>query len=124
PYPYDEEPIEGLAQEDVDGDGRILQMRIPDPNGPWKRATEDPRLLVRRDPTEVGGQYYRLLPEGRLENYDGVLITIQPRKERLDLNRNFPAEWRAEFEQPGAGPYPTSEPEVRNLVHFIANHPN
>ena len=36
PYPYDEEPIEGLKMEDADGDGRILQMRVPDPNGPWK----------------------------------------------------------------------------------------
>ena len=36
PYPYDEEEIEGLIVEDIDGDGRILQMRIPDPNGLWK----------------------------------------------------------------------------------------
>jgi murein tripeptide amidase MpaA len=33
PYPYDEEQPEGLAVEDIDGDGRILQMRIEDPNG-------------------------------------------------------------------------------------------
>src|SRR5215831_5717571 len=26
-YPYDEEAIEGLTVEDIDGDGRILQMR-------------------------------------------------------------------------------------------------
>ncbi|HEY73143.1 MAG TPA: carboxypeptidase, partial [Thermoflexia bacterium] len=36
PYPYDEDPIGGLVEEDVDGDGRVLNMRIPDPNGPWK----------------------------------------------------------------------------------------
>ena len=36
PYPYDEDPIGGLVTEDVDGDGRMLSMRIPDPNGPWK----------------------------------------------------------------------------------------
>ena len=30
PYPWDEDEIEGLTVEDVDGDGRILQMRIPD----------------------------------------------------------------------------------------------
>ncbi|HET8584477.1 MAG TPA: M14 family zinc carboxypeptidase, partial [Casimicrobiaceae bacterium] len=35
-YPYDEEPSEGLTVEDIDGDGRILQMRIEDPNGLWK----------------------------------------------------------------------------------------
>ncbi|MBN1641370.1 MAG: carboxypeptidase [Anaerolineae bacterium] len=124
PYPYDEEPPAGLVEEDVDGDGRMLSMRVPDPNGAWKACPEEPRLLVRRDPTECGGDYYRLLPEGRITDYDGVTIPIQPRKERLDLNRNFPFAWRQEHEQKGAGPYPTSEPEVRNLAHFIAAHPN
>lgn len=124
PYPYDEEPVEGLIREDVDGDGRMLMMRIADPNGPWKAHPGEPRLLVRRDPTEVGGQYYRVLPEGRLENYDGFTIQIPPHKEGLDLNRNFPMNWRHEGEQRGAGPYPGSEPETHNLMHFITTHPN
>ncbi|MGE5088265.1 MAG: M14 family zinc carboxypeptidase, partial [Candidatus Levyibacteriota bacterium] len=55
PYPLDVEEIEGLAVEDIDGDGRILQMRIPDPNGLWKPHPQEPRLMVRRDPTETGG---------------------------------------------------------------------
>jgi murein tripeptide amidase MpaA len=124
PYPYDEEPLGGLVQEDIDGDGRMLLMRIPDPNGPWAICSEEPRLLVRRSATETGGQYYRLLPEGRIEDYDGVLIEMQPQKERLDLNRNFPPNWRGEHEQSGAGPYPTSEVEVRAMTHFIASHNN
>ncbi|MGB8647402.1 MAG: M14 family metallopeptidase, partial [Anaerolineae bacterium] len=124
PYPYAEDPIEGLIAEDLDGDGRILQMRIPDPNGAWKLYPEDPRLLIRREPTETGGQYYRLLVEGRLENYDGALIQMAPTKEGLDLNRNFPVNWRQEYEQRGAGPYPGSEPEARNLLDFISNHSN
>jgi hypothetical protein len=32
-YPFDDSPIDGMTVEDVDGDGRILSMRIPDPNG-------------------------------------------------------------------------------------------
>jgi murein tripeptide amidase MpaA len=124
PYPFDEEPIGGLVEEDIDGDGRMLSMRVPDPNGPWKICPEEPRLLVRRDPIETGGQYYRLLPEGRIENYDGALIALRPNKERLDLNRNFPVNWRQEFQQPGAGPYPTSEPEARALAAFVTGHPN
>jgi murein tripeptide amidase MpaA len=124
PYPYDEEPIGGLVREDIDGDGRMLMMRIPDPNGPWKICPEEPRLLVRREPAETGGQYYRVLPEGRVEDYDGALIRVQPDKEGLDLNRNFPVNWRQEYEQEGAGPYPTSEPEARALAQFVAYHPN
>jgi murein tripeptide amidase MpaA len=125
PYPYDEDPIGGLVAEDIDGDGRMLMMRIPDPNGNWKKHPDEPRLMIRRDPDEVGGEYYRILPEGRFdEPFDPAILTIQPKKEGLDLNRNFPAHWRQEHEQDGAGPYPTSEPEVRAIVDFIAKHPN
>jgi murein tripeptide amidase MpaA len=124
PYPYDEDALSGLVNEDMDGDGRMLWMRIPDPNGPWKKQPDEPRLMVRRDATEIGGEYYRLLPEGRIENYDGVEIRLKPKKEGLDLNRNFPLEWRQENEQRGAGPYPTSEPEIRAIVQFITGHPN
>jgi murein tripeptide amidase MpaA len=124
PYPYEEEPIGGLVWEDIDGDGRMLMMRVPDPNGAWKVCPEEPRLLVRREPTETGGQYYRLLREGWIEDYDGVTFGLRQEKERLDLNRNYPVRWRQEHEQEGAGPYPTSEPEVRTAVDFIASHPN
>ncbi len=124
PYPYDEEAVAGLRREDVDGDGRVLTMRVPDANGPWKVSDRDARLMVRRDPTERGGRYYRLLPEGVLDGWDGTTIKLAPRKEQLDLNRNFPAGWRQEFEQYGAGPFPTSEPEVRTAVQFVAAHLN
>ena len=125
PYPYDEDPIGGLVVEDIDGDGRMLMMRIPDPNGNWKKHPDEPRLMIRRDPDETGGEYYRILPEGRFdEPFDPAILTIQPKKEGLDLNRNFPAHWRQEYEQQGAGPYPTSEPEVRAIVDFIAKRPN
>jgi murein tripeptide amidase MpaA len=124
PYPYDEAPVGGLERQDVDGDGRVLTMRLLDPDGSWKVSDLDPRLLVRREAAETGGDYYRLLPEGLLEHYDGSLIKLQRRKEQLDLNRNFPAGWRQEHEQHGAGPFPASEPEVQAAVRFVASHPN
>lgn len=124
PYPWDEPHVEGLTVEDVDGDGRTLLMRVPDPHGGWKPHPDEPRLLIPRQPGEFGGTYYRVMPEGTLQHYDGVQIRVNRDREGLDLNRNFPAYWRQEFEQVGAGPYPTSEPEVRAMVDFIARHPN
>jgi len=123
-YPYDEDAIEGLTVEDIDGDGRILQMRLRDSNGIWKAHPEEPRLMIRRDPTEIGGEYFRILPEGRLEGYDGFTLKVKKPKQGLDLNRNFPANWRQEYEQLGAGPFPASEPEVRAVAEFIVAHPN
>ena len=124
PWPNETLPPAGLLAEDMDGDGRILTMRIPDANGPWKVCAEEPRLLVRREPAETGGQYYRLLPEGRLLENDGLTLPPPVRLENLDLNRNFPGEWKGEHEQAGAGAYAGSEPEVRAIVDFIARHPN
>ena len=99
-------------------------MRIRDPHGPYKKHPTEPRLMVAREPGEFGGEYYRLMPEGTLRHFDGLSVTINKDVEGLDLNRNFPANWRGEHEQLGAGPYPTSEPEVRAMVDFIVRHPN
>jgi len=107
----------GLHEEDIDGDGRILQMRSPDPTGDWKISTLDPRLMEKREPHENGGTYYRLFTEGRIES------PIKPRLE-LDFNRNFPCQWRPENEQNGAGPFPLSESETNCVARFIVEHPN
>ncbi len=124
PYPFDEEPVEGLTPEDIDGDGRVLFMRVPDPHGAYKKCAADPRLMVAREPGEFGGEYYRLMPEGFVQNYDGLTVKVNADVEGLDLNRNFPSFWRQEFEQVGAGDYPTSEPEVKAMVDFIVKHRN
>ncbi|TAG06259.1 MAG: carboxypeptidase [Betaproteobacteria bacterium] len=124
PYPYNEDHIEGLDAEDIDGDGRILMMRIKDANGPWKKHDGEARLMVRRDPVESGGEYYRIVPEGRVKNYDQFNLPVVRPKQGLDLNRNFPELWRNESEQVGAGDFPTSEPEVRACVEFINQHRN
>jgi murein tripeptide amidase MpaA len=123
PYPF-EEKADGIHAEDMDGDGRVLQMRIPDPNGDWKVSSLDPKLMDKRGPDEQEGQFYRLFEEGRIENFDGVQIQEARPLQGLDFNRNFPFEWKPENEQAGAGPYPTSEVEIRATVDFITCHPN
>ncbi len=122
-YPR-EKREDGLHAMDIDGDGRILQMRMPDPTGDWKQSTADPRLMVKRRPNEEGGSYYRVLPEGEIENYDGRMIKMAPPLEGLDFNRNFPVGWRPEGKQKGAGDYPGSEAEIRAVLEFMAGHPN
>ncbi len=123
PYPW-EEKDDGLFTQDINGDGRILQMRLQDPNGDWKISSLDPRLMEKRGIDESGGTYYRLFTEGLLEDYDGYVIKSARPLEGLDFNRNFPFEWRTEGEQYGAGPYPASEPETRALTDFVVKHPN
>jgi murein tripeptide amidase MpaA len=123
PYP-EEERSPGLYAEDIDGDGRILQMRVEDPNGEWKVSALDPRLMQLRGADEHEGVFYRLFPEGRIQDFDGYLIKMGQPLQGLDFNRNFPFEWQPESTQQGAGPYPTSEPEIRAVVSFITSHPN
>ena len=123
PYPHDEDPIEGLVSRDVDGDGRILSMRIPDNNGNWKKHADEQRLMVRREPGEEGGEYYSLLNEGDLHHLKGDIYQHAPPKEGLDLNRNFP-NWAPEAQQEGAGDAPLSEPETRAMTDFIVSHKN
>ena len=97
-------------------------MRVADPNGAWKPHPEEPRMLVRREPDDADGEFYRVLWEGRMRNYDGVTIKVAP-LEGLDLNRNFPMEWVVEAERTRWS-YPTSEPEIRALVQAIVDRPN
>lgn len=120
-----EEQTRGLCQHDINGDGLIVQMRIQDPAGEWKVSDADPRLMVQREPGEVGpGPYYRLYREGEMRgDWDGVTIPIDKPRDG-NMNRNYPAGWRPEFRQYGAGEYPLSEPEALATARFILDHPN
>ncbi len=131
PHPYpDPEPTSGWVPEDVDGDGRILQMRVAAVDGAFRADPGDPRLMVPRDPLDLEGPFYHVLPEGRLDRRHEVgrrpvWTEIQlARRRAMDFNRNFPVRWAGEEGQPGAGPYPLSEPEIRSLVDFVDEHPN
>ena len=105
PWPFAEQ-LDGLVASDVDHDGRILQMRVADPNGIWKPSTADPRLLVAREPDEDGGgPYYRLLGEGP--------------------NRQFPYKWERKVDGPwDAGDFPGSEPEIAAVMRAITDRKN
>jgi murein tripeptide amidase MpaA len=61
--PYGElDGRDGLRPADLDGDGAITFMRVPDPAGAWKRSALDDRLLAPRAPDETEGTFYHLYP--------------------------------------------------------------
>jgi murein tripeptide amidase MpaA len=123
PYPFTEEQ-DGLQGEDLDGNGLILQMRVPDPDGEWQVSARDARLMIPRLPHEYGGQYFRIYTEGVIKNYDGVEIKAAAPRWGLDMNRQFPVGWEPEAKQTGAGPYPLSEPETRAIAEFLLKQKN
>jgi hypothetical protein len=127
--PWDEDD-DGLADEDpsedLDGDGWITQMRAPDPSGAWYAHPDDRRVMLRvpSDPGALpsGAARYWMQPEGIDNDGDGALN--EDGIGGIDMNRNFPRNWEREHLQPGAGPFPMSEPEVLATVRFVQAHPN
>jgi murein tripeptide amidase MpaA len=120
-----EEQTRGLVQEDINGDGLIVQMRLEDPAGEWKISPDDARLMVLRAPGENGaGPYYRLYREGRIKGeWDGITIDIEKPRDG-NLNRNFPTGWIDGRRQYGAGEYALDEPEAMAIAKFLTTHPN
>jgi hypothetical protein len=133
--PWDEDE-DGQADEDpgedLDGDGWITTMRVPDPAGDWYAHPEDERIMVRvtggrgqgSSPGEVpqGAVRYRVVSEG-LDN-DGDGRVNEDGIGGIDMNRNFPRNWERVHLQNGAGPFPLSEPETYATVKFLNAHPN
>lgn len=114
----------GHHESDIDGDGTIRSMRVPDPNGNWMPSPDEPRLMVRvpRDGAPAGATRYRMLWEGEILDYDGFTAPTARPPQRLDMNRNFPAGWGTGV--PGSGDHPLSEPEIDALVRAVVARPN
>ncbi len=123
PYPFTE-LADGLHPADLDGDGVIRTMRVKSKNGAWKVSSLDKRLMVKRSPSDFGGEYYNIYPEGFIVNYDGINVYLAENKWGLDFNRNYPFGWAPEARQPGAGDYPLSNPENKAVADFVISHPN
>lgn len=123
----DPAPSPGLIEKDVDGDGRVLQMRVRSEEGAWKVSQKDERLMIPRQPWDDQGPFYHLYAEGEFEesSLDDPRRPMMHRDPHgLDFNRNYPYRWRPEPDQAGAGEYPLSEPETRAVVEFLLAHKN
>ncbi len=102
---------------DLDGDGRITWLRIPDPAGTWLPHPEDPRLMIRQDAAKGHVGAYRLMREGDDDDGDGE--HDEDTAEGVVLNHNFPHVFPY---TPEAGPWPGSTSEAKALFDFFFAH--
>ena len=112
----------GLERQDIDGNGTIRTMRVPDPNGGWMCNPDEPRQMVLVPITGTDQPRYRLLDEGPIEGYDGFTVPTPRPAQGLDMNRNYPAGWGTNVT--GSGDYPGSEPEIAALLKAMRARPN
>jgi len=123
PDPEDEDR-DGQADEDggddLNGDGLVTMMRVPDPEGVWMPDPEDERLLKRADRSKGERGLYTLHTEGRDDDGDGAYN--EDGIGGTHLNMNWPHEYP--FYQDHAGPHQVSEVETRALADFAHTHPN
>lgn len=101
---------------DVNGDGFITWMRVPDPDGTWMVDPSEPRLQIEADALEGQRGRWRLVREGFDSDGDGEASEDSPSD--VEVNRNFAAGWEEHAAR--AGRYPTDEPEARALALFVA----
>lgn len=101
---------------DVNGDGFITWMRVPDPEGTWLVDQAEPRLHQEADPLERQRGRWKLVREGFDADGDGEASEDGPSD--VEVNRNFPALW--EEHAPRAGRYPADEPATRALAMLVA----
>lgn len=127
-YPWDGDG-DGTADEDppedIDGDGLTLAMRQLDPHGDWRAHPRDPRLLVRRGPQDGpdDGPYYRAYEAEGIDN-DGDGRINEDWLGGFDSNRMYPVNWRMDWAQEGAPPYPLFTPEPKAIVDALLARPN
>jgi hypothetical protein len=123
----DEDP-----NEDLDGDGFCLQMRLKVETGKGEYVV-DPQDKSGRLMKKVGAGKgnYNVISEGIDNDGDGKYN--EDGIGGLDLHRNYVENWRPEpgldltgrgWTQQGAGAYPLSETETRAVVLFLLQHPN
>lgn len=104
---------------DLNGDGAITWMRVPDPAGEWMADPHDARAQIKPNPLLGQTASFRLEREGLDEDGDERVGEDPAHDTRF--NRNFPANW-AELAT-DAGRFPTDEPGVQHLCDFVIAHP-
>lgn len=100
---------------DVDGDGVVAWMRVPDPEGGWCADPTDARASIRAEAARGQAATFRLVREGRDGDGDEEVGEDPAHVARAD--QNFAAQWKEHT--PAAGTFPMDEPEARALADFL-----
>jgi len=100
---------------DVNGDGVVSWMRVPDPEGTWVADPNDPRALREAERAKGERGTWKLLPEG-LDSDGDEEVAEDPERDAV-VNRNFPRHWKEH--DPASGLYPTHEPVAEGMVNFL-----
>jgi hypothetical protein len=100
---------------DVNGDGIIAWMRIPDLEGKWIEDPTDSRATIEADRKKGQRGRYKLVREGRDTDHDEEASEDGPHD--AVVNRNFPQDWRDHDAEGGV--FATDEPETRALCEFV-----
>ncbi|HEY2739748.1 MAG TPA: M14 family metallopeptidase, partial [Thermoanaerobaculia bacterium] len=106
--------------DDLDGDGVITHLRIPDPAGGWLIDPKEPRLMIKADGLKQRAGAFRLETEGKDDDGDGVFN--EDGADGVWPDRNFPHAFP--YPDPEAGPWPSYAPETKAAMDFILAHRN
>lgn len=106
--------------EDLNGDGAITVMRVPDESGAYMELEADPRLLATADPDEGESGAYEVYWEGTDDDGDGFYN--EDWVGGVDIDRNFQHAYP--YYGHVAGPHMVSERESRALMDFVISHRN
>jgi hypothetical protein len=101
--------------DDLDGNGKITQLRIESPVGDYKPHPDDARVMVKADLTKGEKGSYLVYSEGRDNDKDGSFN--EDGEGGVWFNKNFP--YKHPSFTPGAGEYPASEMETKALLDYL-----
>ena len=114
----------GFEPFDINSDKQINFMRWKHPAGPYMIDEELPIMRPRNINDDPDEAYFCTL-EGQFTNWDGISFTSAQLKYGMDLNRNFPNDWKL-FNMFGmdGGDYPSSEPETKAVLEAFTERTN
>lgn len=116
--------VDGLVGEDpaddLNGDGAITWMRIPDLTGGFLPSPADARILVPADPKEGLAGTYRREIEGKDDDGDGRFN--EDGKDGVWPDKNFPHAFPHDDRE--AGPWSSYAPETKALLDYLLGRRN